>query len=96
MNFLLFLLNIKAPEGTEITLRFSEEIFDNGEINPASCGGYATFVIQTDKYICKGSGEEEIWEPRFSYHGFRQGICPARSIWPAIQPVSFPIEIQES
>jgi alpha-L-rhamnosidase len=28
-------------------------------------------VIQTDKYICKGNGEYEIWEPRFTYHGFR-------------------------
>ncbi len=64
-------LNLKAPEGTEITLRYSEEIFENGDINLASCGGYATFVVQTDKYICKGSGEKEVWEPHFTYHGFR-------------------------
>lgn len=64
-------LKVKAPKGTEIILRFSEEVFENGDINPASCGGYATSVVQTDKYKCKGTDEAEIWEPRYTYHGFR-------------------------
>jgi len=64
-------LKVDAKQGTEITLRFAEEIFEDGEINPASCGGYATNVIQTDKYICKGNDGSESWEPRFTYHGFR-------------------------
>ncbi|MEI6168266.1 MAG: family 78 glycoside hydrolase catalytic domain [bacterium] len=25
----------------------------------------------TDRYICAGGAREEIWEPRFTYHGFR-------------------------
>jgi alpha-L-rhamnosidase len=64
-------LKIEVKRGTKITLRFAEEITDDHEINPASCGGYATKVIQTDKYICKGGGQPEIWEPHFTYHGFR-------------------------
>lgn len=64
-------LKVNAQKGTEIVLRFSEEVFGNGDINPASCGGYATSVVQTDKYLCKGTGEVEIWEPRYTYHGFR-------------------------
>lgn len=39
-------------------------------IDPASTGVYATNVVQTDKYTCKGTGVE-IWEPRFTYHGFQ-------------------------
>jgi len=64
-------LKIKAERGTEIRLRFSEEIYENGMIDIRSCGGYATNVEQTDKYICKGGGRTEIWEPKFTYHSFR-------------------------
>ena len=39
-------------------------------IDPASTGVYATDVVQTDRYICNGNGLE-VWEPRFTYHGFR-------------------------
>jgi alpha-L-rhamnosidase len=63
-------LKLKAPEGTEIQLRFAESLHQNGMIDPASTGVYATNVIQTDKYICNGNGVE-VWEPRFTYHGFR-------------------------
>ncbi len=63
-------LRLTAPSGTEIQLRFSETLHKNGMIDPASTGVYATNVIQSDKYNCNGKGEE-IWEPRFTYHGFR-------------------------
>ena len=39
-------------------------------IDPASTGVYATNVVQTERYTCKGTGVE-IWEPRFTYHGFQ-------------------------
>ena len=63
-------LNLKAPPGTEIKLRFAESLHKNGMINPASTGVYATNLVQTDRYICHGRGAET-WEPRFTYHGFR-------------------------
>jgi alpha-L-rhamnosidase len=63
-------LNLTAPAGTEIRLRFSESLHPDGMIDPASTGVYATDVVQTDKYTCSGKGEE-VWEPRFTYHGFR-------------------------
>jgi len=63
-------LKIKAPEGTEIQLRFAEWIGKDGMIDPGSTGIYATGVVQTDQYTCKGKGIE-IWEPRFTYHGFQ-------------------------
>ncbi|WP_347840181.1 family 78 glycoside hydrolase catalytic domain [uncultured Draconibacterium sp.] len=63
-------LQIQGDKGQEITMRFVEEIDSTGNIDPTSTGVNATKVIQTSKYICKGEGTE-IWEPRFTYHGFR-------------------------
>ncbi len=63
-------LKVKAPKGQTIQLRFAETVSDDGMIDPASTGVYATDVVQTDKYTCKGIGTE-VWEPRFTYHGFQ-------------------------
>lgn len=63
-------LKVNGKKGQKITLRFSEEIDSTKNIDPASTGVKATKVVQTDEYICKGEGIE-IWEPRFTYHGFR-------------------------
>jgi len=63
-------LRVTAPRDTEICLRFSEDVFGDGSINPLSTGVVHTGVVQTDRYVCHGLGEE-IWEPRFTYHGFR-------------------------
>jgi len=63
-------LKVEAQAGTIITLKFAERLFDDGMIDPSTTGILATKVVQTDIYICKGGGEE-IWEPRFTYHGFQ-------------------------
>lgn len=63
-------LRVSAPAGTTLTLRFAEELHPDGSIDPASTGVFATHVVQTDRYTCKGEGVE-VWEPRFTYHGFR-------------------------
>ena len=63
-------LKLKAGKGTKIQLRFAETVFEDGMIDPASTGVYATNTVQTDQYTCKGEGVEE-WEPRFTYHGFQ-------------------------
>ena len=63
-------LRVTGNKGLEIQLRFAEWLNKDGTIDPGSTGVYATGVVQTDKYICKGSGEE-IWEPHFTYHGFQ-------------------------
>jgi alpha-L-rhamnosidase len=59
-------LKISAPAGTTITLRHAEVLNPDGTI-------YTTNLRraqQTDHYTAKGEGEE-IWEPRFTFHGFR-------------------------
>jgi len=63
-------LKLKANKGTKIQLRFAEWLDKDGMIDPQSTGYYATGVVQTDQYTCKGGGLE-IWEPRFTYHGFQ-------------------------
>ncbi len=66
-------IKVNEPAGTKITIRYSEILTeDKQELETATTGGWgqATGFDQTDIYICKGTGEE-IWEPRFTYHGFR-------------------------
>jgi len=63
-------LNIEAEAGTAIQMRFAEAVHDDGMIDPESTGVSAIHVVQTDRYTCKGNGKE-VWEPRFTYHGFR-------------------------
>jgi alpha-L-rhamnosidase len=63
-------LRIKAPAGTHLKIRTAEEVDSLGKLDPKSTGVFATKVVQTEEYITKGKGTE-IWEPRFTYHGFR-------------------------
>jgi alpha-L-rhamnosidase len=64
-------LRIKAPAGTRVTMTFAETLApDGGRIDTLSTGVPATGVEQRDTYVCRG-GREEIWEPRFTWHGFR-------------------------
>lgn len=63
-------LTVQGPPGTEVVLRYAEEIDDSGMIDPSSTGTEHTHLVQTDRYILKGDGVE-VWEPRFTYHGFR-------------------------
>lgn len=59
-------LRVKGERGTRITMRFSETLYENGTVNQENLRTAAA----TDNYILKG-GDEENWEPRFTYHGFR-------------------------
>jgi alpha-L-rhamnosidase len=64
-------IKVKEAAGAQITMRHAELLTPDGQnIDPASSGVFATGVIQTCIYVCEGNGEE-IWEPRFTYHGFR-------------------------
>lgn len=59
-------LRVRGPRGTEVRLRLAELLYENGMINQENLRG----ARAEDHYILKGEGEE-IWEPRFTYHGFR-------------------------
>ncbi len=55
-----------AAPGTRITLRYAEVLEPDGTLHTANLRG----ARATDTYICKGEAEE-VWEPRFTFHGFR-------------------------
>lgn len=55
-----------APAGTTVTLRFAEVLDAEGNL-------YTTNLRSarcTDYYTFRGEGEE-VWEPKFTFHGFR-------------------------
>jgi alpha-L-rhamnosidase len=59
-------LKISGEAGTTIKLRFAEVLNPDGTIYTANLRS----ARQTDHYTLRGSGEE-IYEPRFTFHGFR-------------------------
>ncbi len=59
-------IKASAPAGTTITLHFAEVLNADGSIYTANL----RTARATDYYTFKGE-EEEIWEPRFTFHGFR-------------------------
>ncbi len=60
-----------AARGSQVTLRFAENLDSDGHLDLRSAGSFATQVIQQDVYISRGDAEGEIWRPRFTYHAFR-------------------------
>lgn len=60
-----------CPAGTQVTVRYAETVTESGEPDLRSIGGIATLNIQQDTYIAKGDPDGEVWEPAFSYKGFR-------------------------
>lgn len=60
-------LRVKGPRGSAVKLRFSELIYEDGTLNVENLRK----ARATDVYILRGGGEEEVYEPRFTYHGFR-------------------------
>lgn len=59
-------LKIDVPSGTEIILKHGEMLNADGTIYTENL----RYAKATDCYIAKGGGEE-IWQPRFTFHGFR-------------------------
>jgi len=59
-------LHVNGPKGTEVTLRHAETLQPDGSLYVANLRG----AKATDVYTLKGGGPE-VWEPRFTYHGFR-------------------------
>ncbi len=75
-------LAVTAPAGTAVVLRYAEELRPDGTIDPTSTvaaqvnepgkggPGAPPVALQEDTYVCRGGGRE-VFEPRFTCHGFR-------------------------
>ncbi|MFQ5806335.1 MAG: glycoside hydrolase family 78 protein [Phycisphaerae bacterium] len=59
-------VKLRGPAGTTVTLRHAEVLNPDGTIYRANLRSAA----QTDRYTLRGDGEE-VFEPHFTYHGFR-------------------------
>jgi alpha-L-rhamnosidase len=64
-------LRVSGPAGTTVKLRYAERVLADGSLDQEISGPYVfEGPFQTNTYTLKGQGEE-VWEPRFAYHGFR-------------------------
>jgi alpha-L-rhamnosidase len=59
-------LCVRAPAGTRVMLRHGERLNPDGTLYTENLRR----AKATDTYICKGTGKE-VWEPRFTFHGFQ-------------------------
>jgi len=59
-------LKVTAQAGTKVVMRFGEMLNPDGTVYRTNLRAARAM----DTYVCKGGGEE-IWEPRFTYHGFQ-------------------------
>ncbi|HEV2348269.1 MAG TPA: family 78 glycoside hydrolase catalytic domain [Terriglobia bacterium] len=60
-------LRVRGPRGAMVSMSFAELIYNNGMINRENIRG----AKSRDIYTLRGGGEDEVYEPRFTYHGFR-------------------------
>jgi len=58
-------LRVSAPAGTKVTLRHAEVLNPDGTLYTANLRR----APSVDSYICKGG--VEVWQPKFTFHGFR-------------------------
>jgi alpha-L-rhamnosidase len=59
-------LRVSGPSGVAVKMRYSELIYPDGSINRENI----RTAKSRDIYTLRGEGEE-VYEPRFTYHGFR-------------------------
>ena len=60
-------LNVKGPAGTRVDLRFSEMLNPDGTLYTVNLRA----ARSADGYILRGAKATEVFEPRFTFHGFR-------------------------
>jgi len=59
-------VRVKAEPGVTLDIKHGERLRDDGWVYTGNLRG----ARATDHYTCKG-GEEEVWEPRFTFPGFQ-------------------------
>lgn len=61
-------MRVKGKKGTKIILEHSETVDKNHNF---VCNIIGKFVCQTDTYIMNGDENGEVFDPEFTFHGFR-------------------------
>ena len=60
-------LKVKGPAGTRVQMRFAEILNPDGTLYTTNLRGARCI----DSYVLRGGDSEEIWQPQFTFHGFR-------------------------
>jgi alpha-L-rhamnosidase len=60
-------LHVNGPVGTTVRLRYAELLYEDGMLNVDNLRK----ARATDTYTLRGDLDGEVYEPRFTYHGFR-------------------------
>lgn len=76
-------LKVKGNKGDKITLKFAEVLDKEGNFYTANLRAAKC----TDTYILKGDGEE-IYEPKFTFHGFRFLMLHGLKQAPALEDIT--------
>jgi alpha-L-rhamnosidase len=63
-------LKARGERGTEITLRHGEVLDQQGNFYDKNL----RMAKATDRFILAGTGTDEVFEPRFTFHGFRYAL----------------------
>ncbi|NOY76684.1 MAG: family 78 glycoside hydrolase catalytic domain [Calditrichaeota bacterium] len=60
-------LKVKGPAGTKVVMKFAELLKKDGTVRTDNLRS----AQATDTYILRGEKSGEVWEPKFTYHGYR-------------------------
>ncbi len=60
-------LKVKGPAGHKVTIRYGEMLHPDGRLMTENLRK----ARATDFYICKGDANGEVYQPRFTFHGFQ-------------------------
>ena len=75
-------IKVRGPRGSSVRLRHSELVHEDGSLNIAPNQN----ARAADTFFLKGAGTE-IYEPRFSYHGFRYVEIAGQAVRSGLQSV---------
>ncbi len=69
-------LRVSGPAGTKVVMQCAEKLHPDGTLDASNIDYFVhrrdpAEQFQTDTYILKGGGAREVWQPRFTYHGFQ-------------------------
>lgn len=71
---------VKARRGLTLAIRHAEILNPDGTLYTENLRS----AIQTDYYTCSGDGVE-VWEPKYTYHGFRHIEVTAENAWESLE-----------
>lgn len=60
-------VRVKGKRGARMAMRFAEILRTDGEVDQSNLRA----ALATDNYILRGDPSGEVFEPQFTYHGFR-------------------------